>query len=74
LFIFQIIYDRRNSVNQYIMLVCVIIANGGYLAQVCSQSLSEMLLAVRMSYVGGCFLPMLFFLTINTNRNKANHT
>ena len=64
LFIFQIIYDRRNSVNQYIMLVCVIIANGGYLAQVCSQSLSEMLLAVKMSYVGGCFLPMLFFLTI----------
>ncbi|MCI6581188.1 MAG: HD domain-containing protein [Oscillospiraceae bacterium] len=64
LFVFQIVIDRRKSVNQYIMLVCVIIANGGYLAQACSQNLSEILLAVKLSYVGGCFLPMLFFQTI----------
>lgn len=61
---FQIIFDRRKSINQYVMLIGVIIANTGYLSIACSTVLEEAILGLKMSYVGGCFLPMFFFLTI----------
>ena len=55
LFLFQIIFDKRRSVIQYVLIIGIIIANGGYVAFAGAQNLSEALLAVKITYVGGCF-------------------
>lgn len=64
LFLFQIIFDKRRSVIQYVLIIGIIIANGGYVAFAGAQNLSEALLAVKITYVGGCFVPLLYCLTI----------
>ncbi len=64
LFLFQIAFDKRRSVIQYVLVIGIIIANGGYVAFAGAQNLSEALLAVKITYVGGCFVPLLYCLTI----------
>ena len=64
LFMFQIIFDKRRSVIQYVLIIGVIFANGGYVAYAGAENLSEALLAVKITYVGGCFIPLLYCLTI----------
>lgn len=64
LFLWQSISDERQSVTQQIMLVVVIIANGGFLAFSGSENLPEAVLATKILYAGACFLPMLYFITV----------
>lgn len=64
LLLWLLITDVRESVNQYIMVIVIIVSNFGYLSLACSSNLEEALLSQKLVYVGGCFLPMLFFLTV----------
>ena len=64
LFLWQNISDERRSITQHIMLLVVVIANCGYLSMAVSTSLSEAVLATKIMYIGGCFLPMLYFVTV----------
>lgn len=64
LFLWQSVSDERQSVTQQILLVVVVIANGGFLAFSGSDNLQEAILATKVLYVGACFLPMLYFITV----------
>lgn len=61
LFTFEI-----KKVNYYIllMLALIVLANGGYLSIALSQNVQEAILANRISYLGGCFIPILTLLLI----------
>lgn len=54
----------RKNANHVIMLAIVTIANGGYLALAISQNLQEAILANKLTYVGGCFFPVVVFLIV----------
>lgn len=54
----------EHSMQQCILTVLVTIANGGYLALALSTTLESALLANKLTYVGGIFLPMVFFLVL----------
>ncbi len=43
----------------------MIIANVGYLARNVATNLDEAILAHKITYLGGCFLPLLYFLTVS---------
>ncbi len=64
LFLWQNISDERRSVTQHILLWVNLIANGGYVALICSTNVQEAILAQKIIYIGGCFLPLLYFITI----------
>ena len=64
LFLWQNISDERQSVTQHNMLIILIIANGGYLALAVATNLHEAVLAYKLLYTGGCFMPMLYFITV----------
>lgn len=64
LFLWQILSDERRSVTQHILLAVVVIANGGYCALLHTSNLQEAILAQKIIYIGGCFLPMLYFITV----------
>ena len=64
LFLWQNISDERQSVTQHNMLIILIIANGGYLALAVATNLHEAVLANKLLYTGGCFMPMLYFITV----------
>ncbi len=56
------------KMNHYsvIILLLMTIANGGYLIIALSETLSEAVLANKLCYLGGCFLPPLWLLLICT--------
>lgn len=56
------------KMNHYsvIILLLMTIANGGYLVIALSETLSEAVLANKLCYLGGCFLPPLWLLLICT--------
>lgn len=56
--------DLKYSVAQKIMLITVLAANLGYLSMAKSTDLAEALLSTKIMFLGGCFLPMLFFFTV----------
>ena len=58
-FILFLAFSDGKAVNSYMMLfaLLLLIANGGYLAVSLSTTLSEALLANKISYLGGCFIP-----------------
>lgn len=64
LFVWQILSDERRSVTQHVMLLVLVIANGGYFAFMQASNLQEAVLAQKIIYIGGCFLPMLYFITV----------
>lgn len=64
LLIWQILSDERRSVTQHIMLFVLVVTNGGYLASILSANMQEAILAQKVIYIGGCFLPMLYFITV----------
>lgn len=64
LFLWQILSDERRSVTQHIMLFVAVVANGGYCALLHASNLQEAILAQKIIYIGGCFLPMLYFITV----------
>jgi len=52
------------TITQAIAIAIVIISNGGYFALATSQNLSEAILANKLMYISGCFLPLMFFIII----------
>lgn len=54
------------KVNYYILLLMmlIVLSNGGYLAIALSQNLPEAIMANRISYLGGCFIPPLTLFLI----------
>jgi len=66
------IYEPRKT-NYYFLILILLIAltNGGYLAIALSTSLSEAILANKICYLGGCFMPpvLLFFICTICNYN-----
>lgn len=56
--------DVRQSIIENIMLLTMTIASAGYLSLAVQTELSGALLSCKIYYLGGCFLPMLFFLTV----------
>lgn len=58
------IIDVKKSLCQNLMMVIMVFSNLGYLALQLSTELNEALLAMKIIYLGGCFIPMLYFLTV----------
>lgn len=56
--------DERHSLHQNLLLLLIVIANGGYLALAASTNLSEAILANKITYIGGCFLPLTSFIVV----------
>ena len=54
----------EHSIHQSLLICVMTIANGGYLALSLSKNIGEAILANKVIYVGGAFMPMLFFLII----------
>lgn len=63
-----------HSVQQGFAVIAIVFSNAGYLALSLSKNLREAILANKITYVGGVFLPLLFFMlicemcSINLNR------
>ncbi|MCQ2519059.1 MAG: HD domain-containing protein [Lachnospiraceae bacterium] len=58
------LFDVRNSITQFISLLCIIISNLGFYFIAVSENLEEAILAQKITYVGGAFLPMVYFLLV----------
>lgn len=60
-------YENKKA-NYYFMLSMIIMAlsNSGYLAMALSTSMSEAILANKIGYVGGCFIPLITLFLICT--------
>lgn len=56
--------DVRRSIVQNVMLLTMLIANLGYLSMALSRDLSAAIISNEVSYVGACFMPILFFITV----------
>lgn len=56
--------DVRRSIVQNIMLLVMLIANIGYFSFSISHDISAAILSAKIEYVGACYLPILFFLTV----------
>ncbi len=65
MFLWLSITDVKRSLFQNIMILIMLITNLGYLSRNVSVNLSEALLAHKITYLGGCFLPLLYFLTVS---------
>ena len=59
-----ILVDVRRSRYQSASFVIVILATLGYIAMIRSTVLSEALLALKITYLAGCFLPVTFLFVI----------
>ena len=58
------IFDVRNSVTQFVSLLIVVVANLGFYFVVTSTNITEAILAQKISYVGGIFLPTFYFFLV----------
>lgn len=62
-----VLVNTDNSHNQrfiLLMFVSIAVSNVGYLALVTSRTLESAILANKISYLGGCFLPMFMLMVI----------
>ncbi len=57
-------WRKRFDVSFALMFVLVFINNLGFLLFYTSHNLDEALVAQKITYIGGCFLPMLFFFAV----------
>lgn len=58
------IFDVKNSVEQYITILIIVISNLGFYFVSSAQTLEEALTAQKLTYFGGCFLPFFYFLLV----------
>ena len=56
--------DVRRSAVQNIMLLVLVVASMGYLSLALSDNLTGAIFSSKIIYVGGIFLPPLFFITV----------
>lgn len=64
--IFLLFTFEIKTVNYYILLLLmlIVLSNGGYLSIALSGNVREAILANRLSYLGGCFIPPLTLLLV----------
>ena len=70
LYLWLMAADVRKSIFQNITLLIVILSCFGFIALIRSKSLSEALLAIKITYLAGCFLPLTYLFTICEVCNK----
>lgn len=58
------IYDVKNSVIQFINLIIILASNIGFFLISVSTNLEEAILAQKISYVGGIFLPVMYLFLV----------
>ncbi|MBQ0042948.1 MAG: HD domain-containing protein [Lachnospiraceae bacterium] len=58
------IFDVRNSITQFINVLVMVISILGYYFISVSTSLDEALIAQKVAYVGGVFLPIFYFFLV----------
>lgn len=79
-FVMFLVRFQDKKINYYILVILMLMAisNAGYLLLATASTLSEALLAKKITYLGGCFIPpvMLFliFKTCNIRINKILRT
>lgn len=56
--------DVKKSMSQNIMILFMAMSGVGYIFLSLSENLNEAVLANKIIYLNGCFLPMLFFFTV----------
>ena len=61
--------DKKTSYYLKILLIIVCLANFGYLAVGMSRTLEEAILANKITYLGGCFMPpiMAYYMCLICN-------
>ncbi len=59
-----IVTTNRNSAYYILSFVTIAVSNAGYLALAVSENLREAVLANKLIYFGGCFLPIFLFMAI----------
>lgn len=63
IYLWLCITDVKKSLSQNIMILIMIISNIGFLSLSLSKEPREAILANKILYLGGCYLPLLYFLT-----------
>lgn len=58
------IFDVKNSVLQYIILLILVVSNLGFYFLSSSATLEEAIVAQKMTYFAGAFLPVFYFLLV----------
>lgn len=58
------IFDVRNSTTQFISLLVIVVANLGFYFASTATTLEEAILAQKVAYFGGMFLPAFYFLLV----------
>lgn len=58
------LFDVKNSVTQYITLLIIVISNLGFYFVATSTTVEEAIVAQKMTYLCGCFLPVFYFLLV----------
>lgn len=58
------IFDVRNSVTQFITILIIVVSNLGFYFVSVSQNVSEAVIAQKINYIGGVFLPLFYFLLV----------
>ena len=61
IYILICIADVKRSLFQNIMVLLTAMSNIGYLSLALSTQTNEALLSMKIVYLGGCFLPLLYF-------------
>lgn len=56
--------DVRRGIVQNVMLLAMLIANLGYFSLAISKDLTGVIFSYRLVYIGACYLPLLFALTV----------
>lgn len=55
------LFDVRNSVNQFVTLLIIVVCNLGFYFASTATTLGEALMAQKIAYIGGIFLPYFYF-------------
>lgn len=58
------IFDVKNSVSQYITILIIVVSNLGFYFISISSTLEEAIVAQKMTYLCGCFLPVFYFFLV----------
>lgn len=74
-FLLFLLYSDGKTINSYMMLfaLLLLVTSGGFLAVSISSTLSEAVLANKISYLGGCFIPpVLITIVLNICHFKTH--
>ena len=64
IFLHLIINVKNMDVNVIVLNMVVVVGNGGYYALSEAQNLNEAILANKITYILGCFAPMIMFIVL----------